>query len=114
MSSFFRSLSSLTAKEIEQFFRSVTFTYKSADLKFMFAPAQKSSGRILLVVPKYFGNAPKRNKLKRRLKSIFILNKLFETKFDLSIKPVKQNNLTYAEIETQMKSAYGKLLANNT
>jgi ribonuclease P protein component len=112
MSSFFRSLSSFTAKEIEQFFRSVTFTQKSADLKFMFAPAQKATGRILLVVPKYFGNAPKRNKLKRRLKSVFILNKLFEHKFDLSIKPVKPNNLSYAEIEAQIQAVYAKLLAN--
>ncbi len=114
MSSFFRSLSSFTVKEIEQFFRSVTFTHKSTDLKFMFAPAQRDTGRILLVVPKHFGNAPKRNKLKRRLKSIFILNKLFEHKFDVSIKPVKPNNINYAEIETQIQAAYAKLLANNT
>lgn len=112
MSSFFRSLSSFTAKEIEQFFRSVTFSYKSADLKFMFAPAQKTNARILLVVPKYFGNAPKRNQLKRRLKSIFISNQLFKHSFDVSIKPVTKNNINFAEIQTQITDAYDKLLAN--
>ena len=113
MSSFFRSLSSFTAKEIEQFFRSVTFTYKSADLKFIFSPAQKANGRILLVVPNYFGNAPKRNQLKRRLKSVFIGMRLFEHNFDVSIKPVAKKNINFAEIETQIKTAYNKLLASH-
>ena len=80
----------------------------------MFAPAQKDFGRLLLVVPKFFGNAPKRNKLKRRLKSVYINNKLFEHKFDVSIKPVKPNKLNYTEIETQIQTAYAKLLANKT
>jgi ribonuclease P protein component len=78
----------------------------------MFAPAQQAKGRILLVVPKNFGNAPKRNQLKRRLKDIFILNKLFEYSFDVSIKPIKPTNIHFSELETQIKIAYNKLLAN--
>ena len=79
----------------------------------MFAPAQKTAGRILLIVPKYFGNAPKRNQLKRRLKSVFINNKLFEYKFDVSVKPANKQNISFADIKTQIKTAYDKLLANN-
>ena len=46
----------------------------------MVSIAQRDYGRILMIMPKKFGNAPKRNKLKRQLRSLSIKNKWYEVK----------------------------------
>lgn len=49
-------------------------------------------GKILIIIPKKVGSAPKRNKIKRRIKAIFYQEKLFELPYNfvIFIKPTNQ------------------------
>src|SRR5947208_1957156 len=71
-------------------FRSARFvgSYPSFDVKK--APRLQSYGRMLIVIPRKVGNAPQRNLIRRRLKSIFYEEKLYEKPYDwlLFIKPL--------------------------
>ncbi len=51
----------------------------------MAAPRQKDFARILVIASAKTGSAPKRNLFKRRLKSIFYENKLFEQPDDIAV-----------------------------
>jgi ribonuclease P protein component len=111
MKSVFGSISAFTHKEIEQFFRSIIFFNKSVDLKFMVSIAQRDYGRILMIMPKKFGNAPKRNKLKRQLRSLSIKNKWYEVKIDIAVKPLSKISPNYLDLENQVKQTFDKFLA---
>jgi ribonuclease P protein component len=70
-------------------FRSAHFagSYPAFDIKR--APGLQAYGRMLIVIPRKVGNAPQRNLIRRRLKSIFYEEKLYEQPYDwlLFIKP---------------------------
>ncbi len=51
----------------------------------MASPRQKDFARILIIASTKTGTAPKRNLFKRRLKSIFYENKLFEQPDDIAV-----------------------------
>jgi len=73
----FSSLTKFKKSEIETLFQTASLFFKSPVFVLLRAPAMVSYGRLLLVVPKKIGSAPERNKLRRRLKSIFYQNQLF-------------------------------------
>ena len=64
-------LSKFTKKEIDMLFKAVRVMGKIPAALLLGAPATQEYGRLLLVVSKKTGNAPQRNKLRRRLKDIF-------------------------------------------
>ncbi len=66
---------------------------KNQAFTILIAPTTHPFGRILMMVPKKYGNAPERNTLRRRLKTIFVENKLYEHKMELVVitRPTAKN-----------------------
>lgn len=65
-------------------------------------------GRILVITSRKIGSAPKRNKIRRRLKSIFYENKLFALDYDC-IVIVRQGsaiNLEFYELKEILNSVF--------
>lgn len=84
MSSIARNLSKWTQQEVQNLFENATAAHKSKELTILVAPSLLKYGRIMLTTPKKIGNAPTRNKLRRRLKSIFYQQKLYTLGKDLA------------------------------
>jgi len=80
-----RNLSQFTKKEINHLFKTGKRVVAHPALVILRASGVYSYGRILPIISRKIGNAPQRNKLKRRLKSIFYEERLFEKGFDLAI-----------------------------
>jgi ribonuclease P protein component len=76
------ALSKFSAKEIEQLFNSITLKFRNVGLEILLAPRSLDYGRLLLSVSRRTGNAPQRNRFKRRIKALFYEFKLFNLKFD--------------------------------
>ncbi len=55
---------------------------KKDGIEIRLAPRSQDYGRLLIVIPKRSGKAAKRNQIRRRIKSIFYEEKLFELPFD--------------------------------
>ncbi|MGC2310458.1 MAG: ribonuclease P protein component [Candidatus Babeliaceae bacterium] len=70
-------------------------------------------GRLLLIIPKRVGNAPQRNRIRRRLKAIFVENKLFELPYNwvFFIKPGIQK-WTFVHMKEVILVCATKLLAS--
>lgn len=80
-----KSLSSFKKSEIQTLFKTARTQISVPGIAIKVAPKQSEHGRILIVTPKKMGNAPERNLMRRRLKSIFYEQKLYEAPFDLLI-----------------------------
>jgi ribonuclease P protein component len=67
-------------------------------------------GRLLLIVSRKTGNAPDRNRFKRRVKSIFYQEKLYTKGFDWIIFAKKAGmNAEYPELKTIFMTAAARL-----
>lgn len=75
----FRSLFSFTKPEVDAAFAKAKLCVKVKGFTLLAAPA--STGRLLIIIPCLVGKAHDRNLLRRRLKSIFFEEKLFEQPF---------------------------------
>ena len=80
-----KSLSSFKKSEIQTLFKTARTKISFPGITIKVAPKQGEIGRILIVTPKKMGNAPQRNLMRRRLKSIFYEQKLYECPFDLLV-----------------------------
>lgn len=89
MRSIASNISHFSSRELSILFKKARRVLTHPGLHILIAPAKNSSGRILVVTPRKIGNAPIRNKIRRRIKSIFYENRLFEMDFDciVIIKP---------------------------
>lgn len=58
-------------------------------------------GRILIITPRKIGNAPQRNRLRRRFKALFHEEKIFEKSYDFVIYCRKGSaNLSFQELKS--------------
>jgi len=80
-----RNLTTYKKKEIEHLFSTAKCIKKNAAFTILSTKATLSYGRVLLVISKKYGNAPERNLLKRRIKSIFWEHKLYEKNIDCAV-----------------------------
>lgn len=80
-----KHISKFGRKELDHFFTVAKAVKKNQAFTILMAPTEHTWGKILIMVPKKYGNAPERNKLKRRFKAIFIEHALYEHKKDLVI-----------------------------
>ncbi len=80
-----RFLSRFSRDEVRQVFRKAKIKKKIEGLEFFLAPRLFEFGRILVITPRKTGNAPERNKIRRRLKAIFYEEKLYEQPYDCII-----------------------------
>ena len=77
-----RSITLWTKQEISTLFKSAQRLCWHTGLDVRVAPAKQEHGRILIITPKKMGNAPERNRVRRRIKALFYENKLYECGFD--------------------------------
>ena len=80
-----KHISKFGKKELDNFFKVAKLAKKNQAFTILKAPTTHFVGKILIMVPKVYGNAPDRNKLKRQFKAIFITNKLYEHMQDIVI-----------------------------
>jgi ribonuclease P protein component len=80
-----KHISKFGKKELDHFFEVAKLAKKNQAFTILAAPTSCSFGRILSMVPKKYGNAPERNRLRRQLKAIYIQNKLYEHNTDLIV-----------------------------
>ena len=78
-------LSSFKQEEIKKLFKTARSVITIPGLSIKKAPKQAEIARILIVTPKKVGNAPERNLMRRRLKSIFYEQQLYEKPYDLIV-----------------------------
>lgn len=88
-----KHISKFGKKELDHFFEVARLAKKNQAFTILKASTDHPFGRILSMVPKKYGNAPERNKLRRRLKAIFLQNKLYEYKIDIVVitRPAAKN-----------------------
>jgi ribonuclease P protein component len=80
-----KNSSKFLRKELDTFFSGATTRKKNQAFTFLTAPTDKTFGRILVIASRKYGNAPARNLLKRRCKSIFLQEKLYLKQIDCVI-----------------------------
>lgn len=109
MPSIARKITKFTKKEIDLFFTNARRVLKHPALTILLAPAQKELGRILIITSRKVGTAPVRNKLRRRIKSIFYEAKLFERPFECALIVRSQAaTLSYDELKMLILDPYLK------
>src|SRR5690348_11130434 len=100
MSRIFKKISKFTKREIDYLFKNARRALRSEICTILFAPKQGDFGRILIVASAKVGNAPERNLIRRRLKSIFYEEKLYDHKVDcVIILQKKATNLSFSEVK---------------
>jgi len=85
MSSISKKLSKFTQREIDYLFKHGRRVVRNASCTILLAPRQAEFGRVLIITSRKVGNAPERNLIRRRIKSIFYEEKLYERNFDCVI-----------------------------
>lgn len=87
-----KNLSKFSKKELDSFFKQAKRVYKDQAFTILTHSTKEDFARVLIAVPKKYGNAPERNLIKRRLKSIFREEKLYEKPYDVAfiIRPCAQ------------------------
>lgn len=105
-----RQITSFSQNEIDQLFKRAQTCVKKKGLDIRLAPKASQLGKILIVIPRKAGNAPERNLLKRRLKSIFYEEQLFEKAFDWIVLAHSQevNTILFIDLRTILLDAYQK------
>jgi ribonuclease P protein component len=64
-------MSAFTRHEIAQIFNKARRVLRHPGFDVLALPSTHAGGRLLVVTPRKVGNAPQRNKIRRRLKAIF-------------------------------------------
>ncbi len=114
MPSIVNKLSKFTTREIDCLFKSARRVIKSQECTILLAPAQKSIGRVLIIASRKVGNAPERNLLRRRIKSIFYEEKLFDRSRDcVVIVYRKAVFLSFEQLKDLLLTAFQKGCAEN-
>ena len=111
MPSIMRKISKFTKREIDYLFRHARRIAKNQACTILVAPRQNADfGRVLIIASRKVGNAPERNLIRRRIKSIFYEEKLFNLGFDCVVIAYRgMASLSFDEIKTLILSAYQKL-----
>jgi len=98
-----------TKKEINKLFDTAQRQVKNSALDILLGERQKDFGRILIIASRKVGNAPERNKIRRRLKSIFYEEKLYETPYDYIVIVKKEAvTLSFEALRKLLRHAYSK------
>jgi ribonuclease P protein component len=107
MASLVRTLSSFTKTEVKTLFDTSHTVLKKEGLIIRLAPRTKDFSRILIVIPKASGKAAQRNRIRRRIKSIFYEERLFERNQDCIVLVGRQAiALSFSDLKNLMLQAY--------
>jgi ribonuclease P protein component len=104
-----RSITLFSSAQIKTLFKKARTQFKNLGLEIRLAPREFDFGRILIVIPRSAGNAPERNRIRRRLKAIFYEEHLFEKEFDWIVLVSKQAiPLSFSQIKEILLSVLKK------
>jgi len=107
-------ISKFTKCEIDYLFQHARSVFKDQSCTILMAPRQKEFGRILIITSRKVGNAPQRNLIRRRIKSIVYEEKLFNCNVDCAVIVYKKAiTLSFEELKIIIISAYKKGGKNN-
>jgi ribonuclease P protein component len=102
-----RRFTSFTQREIRQTFKSAKRVLKEPELTVLLAPATLPHGRLLVVAARAVGTAPRRNKVRRRIKSIFYQQKFFERGFDcIVLVRTAATEVSFERLESLLLQAF--------
>lgn len=108
-----KKISKFTKREIDYLFQHARRVFRDGSCTILLAPRQADFGRILIIASRKVGNAPERNLIRRRIKSIFYEEKLYGRAFDCAIIAQKKLVvLSFAELKELILNAYGKVRDN--
>jgi ribonuclease P protein component len=94
-------------KVIDELFKKARRVIKHPGLHILTAPKASSFGHLLIIVPRKAGNAPERNKIRRRVKSIFYEEKLYQKDFDCIVIVKKEGiALPFTELRELLLKAF--------
>lgn len=82
MTRIYPAMTTFGQNEVDALFKATIARYKIKGLDIRLAPKVLPLGRLLIITPRACGNAPKRNRIRRRLKSIFYETKLYNQAYD--------------------------------
>ncbi len=89
-----------TTKEIRLLFKKARRVLKHSGLDVLSAPATLDQGRLLVITSRKVGNAPQRNKIRRRIKAIFHEEQLAKLKQDIIVIVKKEGiKLSFEELK---------------
>ena len=98
-----------TKKEIKALFLSARRVLRQPGLDFLLAPTTNLKGQLVVVTSRLVGNAPERNKVRRRLKAIFHEEKFFQKLFDCIVIVKKGGvELPFTDLKDALLKAYAK------
>lgn len=108
----FRNLFLFSKSEISQAFKDAKFIAQEDGLKILKSSENQDFGKLLIIIPKMYGKANKRNLLRRRIKAIYYQKKLYENKHIFIIIASKlAQNLDFESLKKTLKKY---LLSNET
>lgn len=105
MSYIAKQLSAFNKKEVVTLLKKGKRVYKDIGLDIISAPATLTFGRILIITPRKVGNAPARNRIRRRLKALFYQKRLYERLTDVCII-IKKPGITYTSSQLEQLLGY--------
>jgi ribonuclease P protein component len=109
-----KKISKFTKREIDYLFQHARRFIKTKECVILLAPRQQDFGRVLIVASRKVGNAPERNLIRRRIKSIFYEEQLFEHLFDCAVITYKPMvDLPFDQLKNLILDAYRKALQSN-
>ncbi len=107
MSSIAGLISTFSRSDIEQLFKKSRRVIASSAVTILLGSRQKEHARILLIIPRRVGNAPIRNKLKRRLRALFYQESLYKMNKDcIFIARKGAGDLSYEALKKMVLQAY--------
>lgn len=102
-----RKISIFSTSDIAALFKAARVKIKERGVEIRLAPARINYARILSIISKKVGNAPTRNLIRRRLKSIFYEEALFEKGYDCIVITNKDAaTLSFAELKDIVLKAW--------
>lgn len=101
-----RLLSSFGKRDIQRLFQTAHKVVALPEIEMRRAPQQRDYGRILVVTPRRAGKASIRNKIRRRLKSIFYEQGLYKNGYDIAVlvRP-GADSLSFAQLKDLLVKA---------
>jgi len=108
MANIARDITRFTSKKaIDELFKKARRVIKHPGLHILIAPKAESFGHILIIASRKTGNAPERNKIRRRLKSIFYEDKLYEKGLDCIVIVKKEGTtMPFGELKELLLKAF--------
>ena len=97
----------LSEREIRSLFRTAKRIIRDPGFDILIAPSTQAEGRLLVVTSRRTGNAPQRNKVRRRIKAIFYEQALSKRGYDCAIIVKKPGiSVEFAQIQELMLKAF--------